>query len=66
MQLFSFIKAWIKGTYYLRNHLHPKSNHIEMKESVYKQLATDPQQVFEIIRDLILQWRKANPTIESS
>jgi hypothetical protein len=59
-------KAWTKSVDYLKNHLHPKSNRVEMNESIYKQLATNPQQIFEIIRNLIMKWREENPTVENS
>ena len=57
-------ETWRKSVDYLKNHLHPSSTKIEMKESIYRQLSSDPQKIFEILRNLILKWREANNTVK--
>lgn len=46
----------------MKNILHPNAKNIELEDSIYKLLYTDPNYFFYLVRDLVLEWRNKKKT----
>lgn len=44
--------------------LHPNAKNIEVDGSIYKQLYTNPNLMYDLINDLVLRWRKKSVNYE--
>ncbi|CAF0829974.1 unnamed protein product [Brachionus calyciflorus] len=64
-RLSSLRNTWKKSVDFLKNTLHPNANKIDLNDSVYKKLYNDPNYLFNILKDLVLKWRKNNVVAEN-
>ena len=57
---FKFKKAWRKSVDYLKDHLHSSAKHYNFEDSIYKQLYQNSNNIFSLIEDLIVDYRRKN------
>lgn len=52
-----------KSVDYLKT-IHPTAEKIELRDSIYKQLTSDPHQLVDILRNKIIKWRESNVNVQ--
>jgi hypothetical protein len=50
----------------LKDHLHPNAKFVNFEDSIYKQLYQNSNSIFNLIEDLIIDWRRKNVINKSS